>query len=238
MITANSDFISEIDIITQVGMIEPLIENLAAISGVFQKDIEIIGSFARKNFDKTNKPCIDLMIPVDNQQTAQRVLKYFGDIPGPSKKKGYMIELLIGWGWIGIIPAICTNSKNYFYFVNYEENYYFKTNPVMHVNYLRNVGSWEVVKILKSELQNEEIDINLFILEVLVVEALKDFNKVHENMKYKKVLEYLASKFHQIDLLDPANHENEISRGLRVNIREQLRIFAIKALKNFEGGGP
>jgi hypothetical protein len=234
MLINGPDYNSEIDIITQLGMIEPIVNSASLIPGVFNDAIEIIGSFTRKNYSDENKPCIDLLFPVNSKETAKKVTKNFSTIPGPSKNKGYMLEIGIGWGWIGIIPAIRTNVKNYYYFVDYERDCFFLTNPIIHTNYILNCGRKQLINLIKKDFASVNIEINSFALELLVINALEGFTENSDAVFYKKVLEYMVQNYPYEDLLDPSNNDNIISKGIKNDVKEQIKIFAENKLENLE----
>lgn len=231
MAKERSHSIPDVDITTQIGIIDPLLDRIGGIEGVMTQEIFVVGTFARKTYSIKENTTIDLCIPVRDEAAIKKILEALAGIPWPQKNKGYMMELGIGWGWLGVMPVLPSTIKNYYLLMDSLTGEVVLTNPIMHVNYLKNMGRNFLVKQLKSDLAAEEIPFNGFRLELLIHKVLKGFGGSDEEA-YRRFMQYIVEHLSELVFRDPANDENLLSIALNPEYLERLRLFAIRALKN------
>ena len=209
-------------------MIEPVIESLASITGLLSPQIEIIGSYPRNTYiDK--KCCIDILVPVKNQDIQKKVLMHFDTFTGKVKNRGFMVEAQLGWGFVGIIPALMSDKANYFCFSDFKTGKTIYTNPISHINYIKNSGKHEIIKEIKLWLRKNNFSIQSFATELIVLEAIR--TKRNAESDFDAILKFLNTEFETTDIFDPTNGYNNVTASISKELRKNISKMAQDYLK-------
>ena len=83
-----------------------------------------------------------------------------------------------------------------------------KTNIVQHIMSIREFGRRDAIKLLKLWKVRNEIDFPSFILEQLIIRALKNNSGLPLDEAINEVLEFISENIQTIRLVDPANTNN------------------------------
>ncbi|HOW28217.1 MAG TPA: nucleotidyltransferase [Elusimicrobiota bacterium] len=116
-----------------------------------------------------------------------------------------------------------------------------KTNLDVHVKHVKESGVTEAIRLTKFWRERNGIEIKTFMLELLIVDLLKD----KKEKLYETQLKHLWTEFRDhsasLSAKDPANPEgNDLSKLLTETVRGQLRQVAERTMqqvenKNWEG---
>ncbi len=111
-----------------------------------------------------------------------------------------------------------------------------QTNLKTHIDYIKNSGCVEIIRLFKLWKKRNNVTLKTFILEVFIVEMLKDSDK--KNSLQDGVLQVLLDlklEFPTKRLVDPANSGNvlsEIMTSIEKNIVSNMADNALKIINN------
>lgn len=90
-----------------------------------------------------------------------------------------------------------------------------QTNLKTHIDHIANSGCTEIIRLTKLWAYRNGIHIKTFILELFVIRALSGSrNKSVLKESFLKVIEEFKDEFGQVELEDPANSNNVVSRTI------------------------
>ncbi len=128
---------------------------------------------------------------------------------------------------IDIVPAKKINgdedSANLWRF---KEKKPLKTSVVKHIASIREFGRRDVIKLLKLWKIRHNSDFPSFILEQLIIRALKDNLDLPLNDSLIEVLKFISENLETIRLIDPANTNNILTDSLSAYDKDVFSKFA------------
>jgi len=86
-----------------------------------------------------------------------------------------------------------------------------KTNIEIHKSHIKESGCRSVIKLMKIWKNKWNVKFKSFALELLVIQALNDSSKTGLKDRTKEVLEYIVENIETINLIDPANSNNNVA---------------------------
>lgn len=127
------------------------------------------------------------------------------DIKGSSTPNGYHIDVVPG--------RFIEDTKDVFLHVAYGDKERMQTNLKVHIDHIVNSGCVPAIRLAKLWACRNNVGIKTFILELFVVRALSGSrNKENLTESFRKVLEIFKEEFGTLQLVDPANSNNVVSR--------------------------
>ncbi len=128
---------------------------------------------------------------------------------------------------IDIVPAKrITDSEDSAFLWRNEDGKPLKTSVVQHINSIREFGRRDVIKLLKLWKVRYDIDFPSFILEQLIIRALKNNLNLPLNDSLIQVFEFISENMETIRLVDPANINNLLTDSLSVYDKDIISKFA------------
>ncbi len=109
-----------------------------------------------------------------------------------------------------------------------------KTSVVQHIASIREFGRRDVLKLLKLWKVRYNIDFPSFILEQLIIRALKNNLNLHLNNAIIEVLEFISKNMETIRLEDPANTNNILTDSISAYDKDIISKFAKWALNEYD----
>lgn len=138
---------------------------------------------------------------IDSKVSAERIL----NLKGVNAPHGYHIDVVPG--------RFISDSSDVFLHLDGVEKERLQTNLKTHIDHIKNSGCIPVIRLVKIWAHQNDIKIKTFVLELFVVKALKEsYSKSTLTDSFLKVLEEMKSRFSSVELIDPANTNNVVSR--------------------------
>lgn len=138
---------------------------------------------------------------------------------------------------VDVVPGrFIEGTSDVFLPVTTDERDRIQTNLKTHIDYIKNSGCVEIIRLFKLWKKRNKVNLKTFILEVFIVETLKDFDK--KNSLQESVLKVLIDLKHEFPtkrLVDPANSGNvlsEIMTSIEKNIVSNMADNALKIINN------
>lgn len=133
--------------------------------------------------------------------SAERIL----NLKGVTAPRGYHIDVVPG--------RFIADSSDVFLHLDGAEKERLQTNLKTHIDHIKNSGCVPVIRLVKIWAHRNNIKMKTFVLELFVVEVLKgSHSKGNLTDSFLKVLEEMKNHFSSIELIDPANTNNVVSR--------------------------
>jgi len=140
---------------------------------------------------------------------------------------------------IDVVPGRFTEEGSKDVFLHREgddEKTRLKTNPEIHVSHVRDSGVRDAIRMIKYWRERNGIEIKTFVLELLVI----DFLKEKKDRSLRTQLKHVWTEFrdHSVSLStkDPANREgNDLAPFLNDAVKVQLRQVSERTLRQVEG---
>ena len=86
-----------------------------------------------------------------------------------------------------------------------------KTSIKIHIDFVRNGGHQDIIKLMKLWRLRHSVPIGSFVLELAVAQALYNSRSTSLEDRMLEVLEYLRDSYSSARLVDPANSNNVVS---------------------------
>jgi hypothetical protein len=102
-----------------------------------------------------------------------------------------------------------------------------QTSIKIHIDYVRNGGHQEIIKLMKLWRLRHGVPIGSFALELAIAQALYNSRSTSLEDRVLKVLEYLRDAYASARLVDPANSNNVVSDDVsgadKLGVQESAR---------------
>ena len=143
---------------------------------------------------------------VREKSSAERIL----NLKGASAPQSYHIDIVPG--------RFISGSNDVFLHLADGEKARLQTNLKTHISYIKDSGCVPVIRLVKIWAYRNNVKVKTFVLELFVVEALSGSrSKSDLKASVLKVLEEMKNRFDTIELVDPANTGNVVSRLMPTN---------------------
>lgn len=190
----------------------------------FESDDTSAGDTLKDIYDSVKK-CLDSTYYVEPKKSALRI--------ETKEEKVYF--------HIDVVPGRYTDEKkeDVFLYQSNGDKDRLQTNLQKHINYVKDSGLTDVIKLIKYWKIRNGLQIKTFILELLVIEILKDTEESEGlDICLKKFWEQLKDKVDEIEIEDPANPTgNDLSELFDDSIKDSLSSLAKRALETTEQQG-
>lgn len=157
---------------------------------------------------------------MEDKASAERILS----LKGVTAPQSYHIDVVPG--------RFISGSSDVFLHLAEGEKERLQTNLKTHIFHIKDSGCVPVVRLVKIWAHRNNIKVKTFVLELFVVEALSEYHSKSDlKDSFLKVLEEMKKRFATIELVDPANSGNVVSRLMPTN--EKIAVAQV-AGKTFE----
>lgn len=129
---------------------------------------------------------------------------------------------------IDVVPGrFIQGTDDVFLYMNFADRERMQTNLKTHINYITQSGCQEIIKLVKLWKVRNDIVFKTFILELFVINALEGMrDKSDLETGFKTVMEAFVNNSH-VELVDPANSANVVSRTVsdlgRINMKAKAQ---------------
>ncbi len=141
---------------------------------------------------------------------------------------------------IDVVPGRFIDEKNedVFLYRSSGEKGRQKTNLDVHIEYVKNSGVIDVIRLMKLWRARNFLSVRHFILELLTIELLKGKKSLDLPTQMKYVLTELRDNVENITIEDPANPTgNDLSELFNATVRQELSSNAKRTLELIEKSG-
>ncbi len=161
---------------------------------------------------------------LQHKASAERIL----NLKGSSTPSSYHIDVVPG--------RFIEGSSDVFLNVNDGDKERLQTNLKTHIDYIVNSGCVPIIRLLKIWRHRNNVPIKTFVLELFVIKALEGFrNKSDLQKSFEKVLEELKDNFGKVELKDPANTNNIVSRTIDSAEKALVTHIAVHSFNKISG---
>lgn len=113
-----------------------------------------------------------------------------------------------------------------------------KTNLDVHLDYVRNSGLIDAIRVAKLWKVRNSLPIRTFVLELAVIKLLTDVKKKSLSTQMEQLWTELRDNSAKLTVEDPANpNGNDLSKCLDDNLKSQLAIAAKRTLDQINSSG-
>lgn len=103
-----------------------------------------------------------------------------------------------------------------------KKNSWTKTNIETHISKVVNSGRLEEIKLAKIWRNNNNLDFPSFYLELLVIDALHNYQKGNLANNFMRVLNYISMNIKTVVYMDPSNTNNCISDQIPLATKNKI----------------
>jgi len=138
---------------------------------------------------------------LEHKKSAERITS----LAANTAPNGYHIDVVPG--------RFIEQSSDVFIHVAYGDKERMQTNLKTHIETIANSGCVPIIRLVKIWAHRNNINIKTFVLELFVVETLSGCHTKNDfKESFLKVIEAIKDKFGSLQLVDPANTNNVVSR--------------------------
>ena len=157
---------------------------------------------------------------MQDKASAERILS----LKGVTAPQSYHIDVVPG--------RFISGSNDVFLHLAEGEKERLQTNLKTHISHIKDSGCVPIIRLVKVWAHRNNVKVKTFVLELFVIEALSGSrSKSDLKVSFLKVLEEMKNRFATIELVDPANTGNVVSRLMPTNEKTAV---AQSAGKTFE----
>ncbi len=137
---------------------------------------------------------------------------------------------------IDVVPGRFTeDDTNVYLHRQGDDKVRLKTNPEIHVSHVRDSGVQDAIRLAKLWRDRNGIEIKTFVLELLVIDLLKDKKDRRLQTQLRHLWTELRDHAASISVKDPANPEgNDLSEFLSERVRVQLKQVSERTLRQVD----
>jgi len=186
------------------------------------------GSFSKGTAIKGGDVDIDLLISLKNQtpftlkEAYESLYRYLCHSYYP-RKQNVSIRIVFKGIKVDLVPAQRQPNVSYPHSIYVSKlDTWTKTNIHKHINMIKNSPHKKIIILLKIWCYLHKLDFPSFLLELIVLEALKRKPFLGIDRKFITVLKYFIEQFYYIKIYDPANTNNIVSDTITDNQKLQI----------------
>lgn len=126
------------------------------------------------------------------------------------------------------------DSNNDVFLYRSDDDSRIKTNIETHKSHITNSGCRNEIKLMKIWKNKWNVKFKSFAMELLVIQALNGSSKTGLKDRIKEVLEYIVENVEEINLIDPANSNNNVADVIEENKKLFIKTTASTCLSYLE----
>ena len=188
----------------------------------FDRDSDSAGSTLKEIFDSVHDALADTYSVV-RKRSALRIQESDGE----------------DYTHIDVVPGRYVDDSNEDVFLHQDsgDKQYFKTNPQVHVDHIKDSGQREIIKLAKYWKHKNNLEVKTFVLELLVIEILSQCGEETLEGRFTCLLTELRDSIDNYAVEDPANPTgNDLSDLFDEDVRASLAGAAGASLALLEEG--
>ncbi|MBK9107363.1 MAG: hypothetical protein IPM92_03015 [Saprospiraceae bacterium] len=137
---------------------------------------------------------------------------------------------------IDVVPGrFIEDTKDVFLHVAYGDKQRMQTNLRTHIDHIKDSGCVEIIRLVKLWAHRNDLKIKTFILELFIVKVLTEYkDKGNLQKSFLKVLEEFNDRYSTIQLIDPANTNNVVSKLVSDSEKESITQMAKRTYTKIE----
>jgi len=136
---------------------------------------------------------------------------------------------------IDVVPGrFIADSKDVYLHLASAEGEYIQTNLKTHIDHIKNSGQQDVIRLMKLWRVRNRLTFRTFVLELLVVHALKGTKATGNAEKVQKVLTFIRDEMPKVRLEDPANSANVVTELMTSSEKTLASTLAGEAIRQLE----
>lgn len=154
---------------------------------------------------------------MQDKASAERILS----LKGATAPESYHIDVVPG--------RFISGSNDVFLHLAEGEKERLQTNLKTHISHIKDSSCVPIIRLVKIWAHRNNVKVKTFVLELFVVEVLSG-SRSKNNLKdsFLKVLEEMKNRFASIELVDPANTGNVVSRLMPTSEKTAVAQIASK----------
>ena len=157
---------------------------------------------------------------MQDKASAERILS----LKGITAPQSYHIDVVPG--------RFISGSNDVFLHLAEGEKERLQTNLKTHISHIKDSGCVPIIRLVKVWAHRNNVKVKTFVLELFVVEVLSGSHSKNDlKASFLKVLEEMKNRFAIIELVDPANTGNVVSRLMLTNEKTAVAQAASKTLE-------
>ncbi len=155
---------------------------------------------------------------MQDKASAERILS----LKGATAPENYHIDVVPG--------RFISGTNDVFLHLAEGEKERLQTNLKTHISHIKDSGCVPVIRLVKVWAHRNNVKVKTFVLELFVVEVLNGSRSKNDlKVSFLKVLEEMKNRFASIELVDPANTGNVVSRLMPASEKTAVAQAARKA---------
>ncbi|MBP9851730.1 MAG: nucleotidyltransferase domain-containing protein [Candidatus Pacebacteria bacterium] len=160
---------------------------------------------------------------MEDKASAERIL----DLKDSNSPRGYHIDVVPG--------RFIEGTNDVFLHLAEGDKERLQTNLKTHISHIANSGCVPVIRLAKIWAHRNKIEIKTFILELFIVEILND-SKTKDDLEksFLIVIEAMKDRFNSIQIIDPANTNNIVSKLMEPTAKTAVVYAAEGAYEQIE----
>jgi len=209
----------------------PIYREIRKWAGPYLLDIIPSGSFAKGTLIKSSMD-IDLLISLKNdtprtlKEIYESLFSYF-DSEMNARKQNVSIGVHYNGIKIDLVPAKRMPAVSYPHSIYIRKgDTWQKTNIHTHIKLIKESPYRNIIILLKVWRELRGLEFPSFLLELVVLEALKRKRALNFEDRITEVLRYLVEEFETARIIDPANTTNIVSDDLDDDEKEKIVRYA------------
>lgn len=136
---------------------------------------------------------------------------------------------------IDVVPGrFIVDSKDVYLHLASAEGGYIKTNLKTHIDHIKNSGQQDIIRLMKLWKVRNRLNFRTFVLELMVVHALKGTGATGNAKKVQEVLTFIRDNMTTVRLEDPANSDNVVTELLTSSEKLLAATLAGEAITRLE----
>jgi len=196
------------------------------------REVTFSGSFAKGTANNCSND-LDLFIslksttPGSLKDIFQSLINYSTHAGWSPRGQDVSVGVVVGGYHIDLVPGrVQDGYQNWHSLYRRSADSWTQTNVQSHIDLVANSGRIEEIRLIKLWRHLAGLDFPSFLLELAVIEALK--NKLRGNVaaNFSYALEWLAANIQTVRLIDPTNTNNIVSNDITA---AQKRLIADSA---------
>ena len=227
----------EIDFMAEFLVINPIIEDIKSWAGTCLQEVTYSGSYAKGTaIDSTSD--LDLFISLKST-TSNTLKELYNSLTSTFQNKGYTlrkqnvsIRITKNEYEIDLVPAKNdSGNTNFHKLYSSKKDSWIKTNVKKHIDIVKKSNRIKEITALKVWRNNHGLSIPSLMIELMVIEGLKNKSIGDLDNNVLIMLEYLRDNMETRRIVDPSNTNNVISESMSVSEKKSVATIAGKCRK-------